>query len=141
MRRIFWDTMLFVYFLEEHPQYSSDVQNLFERTLIAGDRLLTSSLAYGEALVGIVRLPEPQAKGMRQMLSALPFELIDFDRNCLEPFATLRNRGIRPPDAINLSCAMAAQADIFVTNDSKLRLQAKTDAPRVLTISETMDSF
>ncbi len=47
MSRIFWDTMLFIYFFEDHPVYAERVQQLLERSYRRGDRLFTSYLARG----------------------------------------------------------------------------------------------
>ena len=35
--------------------------------------------------------------------------------------AIRRDRGIRPPGAIQLACAASAGMDLFVTNDARLR--------------------
>ena len=53
MKRVFWDTMLFVYLLEWHPTYGPLVQTLLARSYERGDILLTSWLALGEMLAGM----------------------------------------------------------------------------------------
>src|SRR5579863_10251624 len=50
--RIYWDTMLFIYWLEDHPRYGHRVQQIFERMRDRQDRLCTSTFAVGETLVG-----------------------------------------------------------------------------------------
>ena len=47
--------------------------------------------------------------------------LIPFDRACARVYAQLRHdRGIRAPDAIQLSCVAQAGCDLFITNDDRL---------------------
>jgi predicted nucleic acid-binding protein len=44
-----------------------------------------------------------------------------FDLGAAEAYAQIRqNRSIRPPDAIQLACAVSAGADLFITNDDRL---------------------
>jgi predicted nucleic acid-binding protein len=47
--------------------------------------------------------------------------IIPFDREGARVYARIRqDRSIRPPDAIQLSCAAAAGTDLFITNDARL---------------------
>jgi predicted nucleic acid-binding protein len=86
-----------------------------------GDQLLTSTLTLGELLV------KPMEHGAadlcqryEQALSASAV-LIPFDAKAAIQYARLRcDRSIRPPDAIQLACASAAQVDLFITNDERL---------------------
>ena len=44
MANIFWDTNLFIYLLEENPDFGHRVRDLRRRMLARGDRLVTSAL-------------------------------------------------------------------------------------------------
>jgi hypothetical protein len=47
--------------------------------------------------------------------------LVPFDDRSARIFARLRqDRAIRPPDAIQLSCAAGARTNLFITNDTRL---------------------
>jgi predicted nucleic acid-binding protein len=47
--------------------------------------------------------------------------MLPFDNQAARIYARLRSdRTLRPPDAIQLSCAAAATVDLFITNDARL---------------------
>ena len=51
MARIFWDTNLFIYLLENNPTFMPYVENLRVRMLTRNDQLLTSTITLGEVLI------------------------------------------------------------------------------------------
>ena len=59
MSRIFWDTNLFIYLIEDYGKFSARVSVLRERMLMRGDRLFTSSLTLGEVLVKPLEVGDP----------------------------------------------------------------------------------
>jgi predicted nucleic acid-binding protein len=47
--------------------------------------------------------------------------VLPFNEAAADIYASIReNPAIRPPDAIQLSCAAAAGVELFITNDKKL---------------------
>ena len=59
--------------------------------------------------------------------------LIPFDVKAAIHYGRLRcDRTIRPPDAIQLACAGAAQVDLFITNDERLQSK-RVDGVQFLT--------
>ena len=122
MARIFWDTNLFIYLFEHNPQWSARVIEFRQRMVARRDQLLTSYLTVGEALT------KPRETGNSVLeKSYLNFfvhgsiELIPFQMEAAKQYADIRSRErIRPADAIQLACAAAAGADLFVTNDNRL---------------------
>lgn len=121
MSRVFWDTNLFIYLLESHGPQFDLVINLRKAMLSRGDQLLTSTLTLGEVLVKpIERQDEQLARKYIDAISGASIT-INFDVKAARIYARLRsNRSLRPPDAIQLSCAAAAGVDLFITNDSRL---------------------
>jgi predicted nucleic acid-binding protein len=121
MSRVFWDTNLFIYLLESNGPQFDLVINLRKAMLSRGDQLLTSTLTLGEVLVKpIERQDEQLARKYIDAISAASIT-INFDVKAARIYARLRsNRSLRPPDAIQLSCAAAAGVDLFITNDSRL---------------------
>ena len=125
MSRIFWDTNLFIYLIEDSGELTDRVVALRERMVARNDVLITSSLSLGEVLV------KPHEKGDQAL--AAQYEqaivrgarVVPFDQHAARRFAMIRaSGGIRPPDAIQLACAAQAGVDLFVTNDDRLsRLQ------------------
>lgn len=48
MATVFWDTNLFIYIFEDHPEFAERVLTIRAAMRKRGDRLLTSALAVGE---------------------------------------------------------------------------------------------
>jgi predicted nucleic acid-binding protein len=122
MSRIFWDTNLFIYFLEGNNQLSADTRRLRKSMLVRGDQLLTSALTLGEVLV------KPLERGDRGL--CIRYEdaitksssLLPFDAKAAWKYAEIRfDRSLRAPDAVQLACAASANTDLFVTNDRRLQ--------------------
>lgn len=130
MSRVFWDAMLFVYLLEDHPEYAETVRSLLAASRRRSDTLLTSHLSLAEALVGT-----PQGSGqaliLRNAILGMGFTFVSFDQDAVEPFRMLRtDYRLKQPDAMHLACAAAANTDMFLTNDTEL-LKKKLRIPGV----------
>lgn len=130
MARIFWDTNLFIYLLEDTPHWGEQVAALRRRMLRRGDQLFTSALTVGEVLV------HPRAVGrydVEQRYLAFfrqpGMSVIPFDLKGANAYAQVRqDRGIRPPDALQLACAVVERIDLFITNDERL---SRKDVPGI----------
>jgi predicted nucleic acid-binding protein len=120
--RIYWDTMVFIYLLEDHPAYAPKVRRIYERMQERGDTLFTSTLTLGEALTGSLKGGDIKlADDMRQLFRSDEIELLPFLPETAEVYASIRAReNISPPDAIHLATAAEAGIDLFVTNDRHL---------------------
>ena len=120
MSRIFWDTNLFIYLLEGSGESLVLTQKLLNRMFERKDDLLTSTLTLGEVLVKPMDLDRP-AERYERFLNSPGVQLIPFGCEAARIYAKLRReRTIRPPDAIQLSCAAAAGSNLFITNDARL---------------------
>jgi predicted nucleic acid-binding protein len=135
MSRIYWDTMLFIYLLEDHPIYSARVRQLLERAYKRGDLLYTSCLALGEVMAGAEKSPKPQkAQTMRETIHEMGFSCLPFDEGAVTPFGRLRAREkLKVADAIHLACAASAGIDMFLTGDKQL---IKLDVPGIQFIAD-----
>lgn len=119
--RIFWDTNLFVYLLEDFGELSARVTRIRERMLTRGDQLCTSTLTLGEVLVKPIEADDQTLVHSFEDALAATTLLIPFDAAAARIFARLRaDRSLKPPDAIQLACAAQAHADLFITNDDRL---------------------
>jgi predicted nucleic acid-binding protein len=121
MSRVFWDTNLFIYLIEDFGALSERVVHVRERMLARGDQLLTSTLTLGEVLAKPIEKHNEALA--RQYESALVrgAVLVSFDQAAARRYARIRSdRAIRPPDAIQLACAAEARSDLFITNDDRL---------------------
>ena len=128
--RICWDTMLFVYWIEEHPEYAGRIDRLIARMQARGDRLCSSAFGIGELLVGALKRGDRSlAEAIRTTLRPPQVELLPFDAAAAERYAEVRARhGTSAPDAVHLACAAAAGVDLFLTSDARL---TRLDVPGI----------
>jgi predicted nucleic acid-binding protein len=119
--RVFWDTNLFIYLLEDFGPQSARVAEVRERMLERDDELFTSTLTLGEVLVKPAERGNEALRHRYEDTLAHSARLIAFDRGTARRYAEIRrNRSIRPPDAIQLACAAHVGVDLFITNDDRL---------------------
>jgi predicted nucleic acid-binding protein len=130
MSRIYWDTMLFIYLLEDHPDFAPRVRQLLERSYKRRDSLFTSYLALGEVLAGAEKSPYPEkTMAVRQTLQEMGFSYLPFDGGAVGVFSRLRAREkLGVADSIHLACAASAGIDLFLTGDQQL---VRLDIPGV----------
>jgi predicted nucleic acid-binding protein len=135
MSRIFWDSMLFIYLLEDHPAFAPRVQQLLDRAYNRGDVLYTSYLALGEMMAGAEKMPKPQkAAALRATIREMGFACLPFDEGAVAPFGRLRSRErLKIADSIHLACAASAGIDLFLTGDKDL---VKLDVPGIQFIAD-----
>jgi uncharacterized protein len=122
MSRIYWDTMLFVYWLEDHPLYAKRVRHILSKMDQRQDQLFTSSFTLGEILVGPHKMNALEtAREIRDVFRAPFVEVIPYTLETADFYARIRAKhGVSPADSIHLACAAQAQIDLFLTNDTAL---------------------
>ncbi|MDE3199420.1 MAG: PIN domain-containing protein [Acidobacteriota bacterium] len=135
MSRIFWDSMLVIYLLEDHPDFAPRVEYLLERAFKRGDSLFTSCLALGEIRAGAQKSPDPSKTHLvEKTLEEMGFAFLPFDRGAVAPFSRLRaEQNLRVADSIHLACAASAGIDLFLTGDKQL---VKLDVPGIQFIAD-----
>jgi predicted nucleic acid-binding protein len=135
MSRIFWDTMLFIYLLDNHPTFGPRARHLLDRSYRRGDSLYTSHLAMGEVMAGAEKSPDPQkALTVRETIGEMGFSCLPFDEGSVATFSRLRSRErLKVADAIHLACAASAGIDLFLTGDKQL---VKLDVPGIQFIAD-----
>jgi predicted nucleic acid-binding protein len=135
MSRIFWDSMLFIYLLEDHPSFSSRVLHLLTKSRRRGDSLFTSYLVLGEIMAGSDKSPKSgNALSVRETIREMGFTCLPFDEGAVAPFSRLRSKErLKIADSIHLACAASAGIDLFLTGDKQL---TKLDIPGIQFIAE-----
>jgi predicted nucleic acid-binding protein len=120
--RVYWDTMLFIYWLEDHPEYGRRVDAIHSRMEQRHDQLITGAFTFGEVLAGAYRKGAPQlADESRRLLRNVVAEVVPFTLETADHYARIRGTpGITPADAIHLASAAQAGSDLFLTNDKRL---------------------
>jgi len=121
MRRIFFDTNLFIYMFEGQEPYRSRMIQIRRRMLERGDRLVTSAMTLGEVLVRPTKLAQTSLIEQYDHAIRSTSEIIAFDAQIAWRYASLRaTHTLRSADAIQLACAAQFGVDLFVTNDKDL---------------------
>jgi len=119
--RIFWDTNLFVYLIEDYGDLTERVVRIRERMLRRRDELYTSALTLGEILVKPLDKNREDLAADYELALTSAAVVIPFDRAAARRFATIRrDRSVKPPDAIQLACASQVSTDLFITKDDRL---------------------
>jgi predicted nucleic acid-binding protein len=137
--RIFWDTNLFIYLIEDFRDLSERVTALRRRMLERGDELYTSALTLGEILIKPMEAGNESLARRYEAVLLQGAVIIPFDVEPARLYASIRkDRTIRPPDAIQLACAAHARVDLFITNDE--RLSAKS-IPHIHFVSSLQHAF
>lgn len=123
MSRIYWDSMLFVYWLEDHPQHAARMNQIHDRMADRGDALCTSVFTVGEVLTGFYKRGAMEtASQIREAFRSPQIELLPFTADTAERYAGIRgNHHVSPADAIHLACAAHGAIDLFLTNDHRLQ--------------------
>jgi uncharacterized protein len=121
--RLALDTAVFIYFIEEHPDFLPLVAPLFEQTARGERELVTSGVTLLEVLVvpyraGNLTLAE-QYEALLTRSRGL--HLVDVDGTQLRAAAQLRAAyRVRTPGALQLAAALSHRCAAFVTNDRDL---------------------
>ena len=123
MSRVYWDTMLFIYWLEENPQFGKRVDAIWSRMQERDDQLITGALALGEVLAGAYKrgANKERIQEVKAALEISVSEIIPFTKETADVFGRIKGSlKIPPTDAIHLACAATAGTDLFLTNDNNL---------------------
>ncbi len=122
MSRIYWDSMLFIYWLDNNPLFAKRVAYIHKQMEQRKDTLITSAVTFGEVLAGAYRkAPLSKGEDVRTELLNVVSEVVPFTLETADAYARIRaSTNIASPDAIHLACAAVAGTDLFLTNDQKL---------------------
>lgn len=122
MSVVFWDTNLFIFFLEGTISEALKVRALRERMRERGDQLVTSALTLGETQVKPLERGDAWLAAEYEELLRKAARVIPFDHAAARHFARIRaaDLSIKPPDAIQLACAATGGVEIFITHDDHL---------------------
>jgi predicted nucleic acid-binding protein len=117
------DTVALVYFLENHPVHGDAARRLLvriEKGEVSGSM---SALIFTELLVPAYRVGDAgRANSVFRILADFPnLSVFDVTPDIAAASARLRALyGLRTPDSIHAATALAAKANVLVTNDRDL---------------------
>jgi predicted nucleic acid-binding protein len=121
--RIYWDSMLFIYWLEGNPQFGKRVDAIWLRMQERNDQLITGALAFGEVLAVAYRrgANRERVQEVKAALEIAVSGVIPFTAETADLYGRIRGSlKITSADAIHLACAASAGTDLFLTNDKNL---------------------
>jgi predicted nucleic acid-binding protein len=115
--------MLFVYWIEDHPDHAARMRQIHKRMEERRDTLCTSAMTLGEVLTGVYKQGAPETATRIKERFRPPFvELLPFTPETADHYARIRgNHRVSPADAIHLASAAQNGVDLFLTNDHRLQ--------------------
>jgi predicted nucleic acid-binding protein len=133
-KKAFFDTALFIYYLENDGEYYAKAEKLF----IDGRKgeYVTSTITVGEYLTGAFKKNDEQkASDFRNVITDYDFDVIPISWDVAEEAARIRAKytGFKMMDSIQLAAAKLESCDLFVTNDHQLK---QYDGIEVITIDD-----
>ncbi len=117
------DTAIFIYFIEEHPQFLPLIRPLFKEADKGRRELITSALTLLEVLVVPYRSGDHLLANRYEALltQSRGVQIAEISRDHLRAAARLRAAtGVKTPDSLQLVTAIAAGCAVFLTNDRDL---------------------
>ena len=117
------DTVVFIYFIEEHPQFLRVIEPLFREVDEGRLELITSALTLLEVLVVPYRTGDHLLAGRYESIltRSRGVRIADISRDHLHAAAQLRAKtGVRTADSLQLVAALSAGCTAFLTNDREL---------------------
>ena len=117
------DTAVFIYFIEENPQFAPLIDPLFREADQGARELVTSALTLLEVLVVPYRAGDRALADRYEALltRSRGIRLVDLTRDHVRAAAQLRaTTGVKTPDALQLAAALGTNCKTFLTNDRRL---------------------
>ena len=97
MRRIYWDTMLYAYWMEGHAEFGPRIEAIRESMNRRGDRLCASALICAEVLVGpTITKDLAAARAIEAFFASPEVEILPFPLQASPVFARLRLTASNP---------------------------------------------
>lgn len=122
-KRVALDTAVFIYLIEEHPDFLPLITPLFGEAAAGKREIVTSSVTLLEVLVVPYRAGDLSiAERYEALLTrSRGLRLVEIDRLQLRMAAQLRALyRIRTPDALQLAAALSERCDALLTNDRRM---------------------
>lgn len=124
-KKIALDSMCFIYHFEQTQPYFQRIENLLSHAQTGKSQVITSVISVLETLSAPKYSLQPEVvKEINLFFAEAGYiRVFGVDWEIAQEAARLRreNKFLRTPDSIQLATALIHQADIFVTNDSRLK--------------------
>lgn len=127
-KKVFIDTALFIYCLEQNPDYFEKARDFFLYCHTNDIAMVTSTITLEEYCVYPYsrNLPE-YIENFEEFVTSLEINVIDIDKRIAKQAAQVRAefKDFKSMDALQIGAAIVSKCDLFITNDKQLR-QEKT---------------
>lgn len=122
MSRIYWDSMIFIYWFENHPRYVRRIDQILGKMMQRGDLLCTSTFTLAEVLTGAYRRGDDElALRIKKGFENPSIQTLSFTTTTADLYARIRGSfRFSQADALHLASAAEAKTDVFLTNDQAL---------------------
>lgn len=129
-KRAYFDTNLFIYLFESHPEYQEKVTQLIQHLDSINCEILTSELTLAECLVKPFADKDLDSQNHYEdnIKSSDFLKVMPVSRATLIKAAELRALyKNKLPDSIHLASAIEHNCDVFVGNDKKIKIGSEID--------------
>ncbi|MEQ9235111.1 type II toxin-antitoxin system VapC family toxin [Coleofasciculus sp. E2-BRE-01] len=123
--RIYIDTVVMIYAVEQASVYGSLLADLWAKVQAGNLEVLTSELTLMEVLVIPIRNSDTfLTDAYKRLLRSPQIQLVSINQLILEKAARLRaiTPSLRTPDSIHIATAITSGCNQFLTNDQRLRI-------------------
>jgi predicted nucleic acid-binding protein len=129
--RIYWDSNLFIYLHEGHPEFGPFVRRIYESIIARNDTLCTSVFTIGEVLTLPLRMKDDTAiAAIRDSMLSGEVELIPYTLAMAQRYAEIRAAvQVKPADALHFATAIETRVSLFITNDHQLQKLEFSEKP------------
>ncbi len=127
------DTNIFIYYFQKHPQFGPPSKELLLHFVKKQSIITTSIIALIE-LLSFRATEEEIIKLEHEFIHIAKLDMIDVSREIAREAAKIRREyKFRLPDSIQLATALHSKAQVFITNDQKLKRYKEI---KVLTLTD-----
>ncbi|NHN35027.1 type II toxin-antitoxin system VapC family toxin [Paenibacillus agricola] len=123
IKKIALDTNMFIYVFEQHLEFGEKAKAILEEVENGVISAVASAVSLTEILVKPIREGNLNLEKQYKLLfTHFPnLSIIPIDNSIAERAAYLRGiYGLKTPDALIVASAIAAEAELFITNDLRL---------------------
>lgn len=123
-QKVFLDSAIIIYYVEQHPVYAPLLQEVFERVSEGSLVAVCSAVTLAECLIAPLRQNNRQAYQafIGVILHARNTSFVSIDSSISQRAAELRVQyNLTLTDAFQVAAALQAGCDAFLTNDRELR--------------------
>jgi predicted nucleic acid-binding protein len=138
-RRIYLDSMVYIYELAQREPYYSLTHHLFQSIETGHHTAVSSCLVFTEMMVNVFRKEQEMvAEDMKMLFLSYPhLQIVNVNPSISILAARLRaHYHLKTPDALHLATAFVHGIKTFVTNDQELK---KVKGMNVVVLDELMN--